>query len=57
MEKVGVLYCHLEYITGMWYILWPFCNLVPIGYISPRFGILCQENLATLLCVYLKRLF
>jgi hypothetical protein len=28
---------HLEYITAIWYILWPFDNLVPIWYIFPPF--------------------
>jgi hypothetical protein len=30
-------------LRPLWYILWPFCNLVAIWYIFPRFGILCQE--------------
>jgi hypothetical protein len=29
-EKIGVFYGHLEYITAIWYILWPFSNLVAI---------------------------
>jgi hypothetical protein len=49
MKKVGIFYCHLEYATATWYILWPFGNLVAIWYISSRFGILNPENLATLL--------
>jgi hypothetical protein len=32
------LFGHLEYITAIWYILWPFGNLVAIWYIFPRFG-------------------
>jgi hypothetical protein len=32
----------LEYITTIWYVLWPFGNLLAIWYIFPRFGILCQ---------------
>jgi hypothetical protein len=39
MKKVGIFYDHLEYITAIWYSLWPFGNLVPIWYVSPRFGI------------------
>jgi hypothetical protein len=35
MEKAGILYAHLEYSVAIWYIF-------------PPFGILCQENLATL---------
>jgi hypothetical protein len=31
MEKVGILYAHLEYIRAIWYILWTFCNLVAIS--------------------------
>jgi hypothetical protein len=30
------------YIRAVWYILWPFGNLVKIWYIFPRFGILCR---------------
>jgi hypothetical protein len=44
MENVGMFYDRLEYITAIWYILWPFGNFVVILYISPRFGILCQEK-------------
>jgi hypothetical protein len=44
MEKVGIFYCYLEYITAIWYMLWPFGNLPTIWYIFPRFGILYQEN-------------
>jgi hypothetical protein len=25
-KKVGILYGHLDYITAVWYILWPFGN-------------------------------
>jgi hypothetical protein len=44
MEKVGILYGHLEYSTSIWYILLPFGNLAAIWYIFPCFGILCQEK-------------
>jgi hypothetical protein len=44
MENVGMLWGNLEYITAIWYILWPFGNLVVIWYISPRFGTLCQQK-------------
>jgi hypothetical protein len=44
MAKVGIFYGHLEYIKVIWYILWPFGNLVAIWYILPRFGTLCQEK-------------
>jgi hypothetical protein len=44
MEKVGIFYGRLEYITAIWYILWPFGNLVAIWDSFPRFGILCQEQ-------------
>jgi hypothetical protein len=43
-KKVGIFYGYLEYITAIWYMLWPFGNVVTIWYISPRFGILCQEK-------------
>jgi hypothetical protein len=49
MEKVGTFYGHLEHIQAIWYILWPFGNLVAIWYIFSSFGILCEEKfLATL---------
>jgi hypothetical protein len=48
MEKVGIFFGYLEYITAIWNILWLLGNLVTIWYIFPRFGILCKENLATL---------
>jgi hypothetical protein len=44
MEKVGMFYGHLEYITDIGYILWPFGNLVAIWHILPRIGILCEEK-------------
>jgi hypothetical protein len=47
MEKVGIFFCHLEYITAIWYILWPIGNLVAIWYTFPRFGILCREKSGT----------
>jgi hypothetical protein len=28
MENVGIFYGHSEYFTAIWYILWPFENLV-----------------------------
>jgi hypothetical protein len=30
MEKVGIFFVHSEYIMAIWYILWPFGNLVAI---------------------------
>jgi hypothetical protein len=44
MENASIFYCHLEYFTAIWYILWPFGNVVVICYIFLRFGILCQEK-------------
>jgi hypothetical protein len=29
---------------AIWYILWPFGNLVAIWHIFPRFGMLCREK-------------
>jgi hypothetical protein len=48
MESVVIFYAHLEYIMSNRYIFWPLGNLMVIWYIFPRFGILCQKNLATL---------
>jgi hypothetical protein len=51
MENVGIFYGHLEHITAIWYILWPFGNLVAIWYIFHRFGILYETKLATLMYI------
>jgi hypothetical protein len=32
-------------IAPIWYMLWPFGNLVVIWFILPRFGALCQEKI------------
>jgi hypothetical protein len=45
MKNAGIFYGHLEYFTAIWYILWPFGNVVVIWYIFPLFGILCQEKI------------
>jgi hypothetical protein len=39
-----IFYGHLEYITAIWYIPWPFGNFVAMWYLFPRFGVLCQEK-------------
>jgi hypothetical protein len=44
MENAGIFYCHLEYFTVIWCILWPFGKAVVIWYIFIRFGILCREK-------------
>jgi hypothetical protein len=45
VKKVGIFYRHLEYITAIWCILWPFDNLVAVGYISPILvGIIIKEK-------------
>jgi hypothetical protein len=44
MENIGIYYGHLEYITAMLYILWPFGNSTVIRSIIPRFGLSCQEK-------------
>jgi hypothetical protein len=44
MENAGIFYGHLKYSTVIWYILWPFGNVVVVWYLSPRFGKLCQEK-------------
>jgi hypothetical protein len=38
MEKVGIFFGKIGYITAVWNILWPFSNLVAIWYIFPSFG-------------------
>jgi hypothetical protein len=44
MESAGIFSGHLEYFTIVWYILWPFGDVVVIWYIFPRFCIVCQEK-------------
>jgi hypothetical protein len=44
MENIGIFYNHLKYIMAIWYIIWPYGNLVVIWYIYPRFGILYYEK-------------
>jgi hypothetical protein len=39
MKTAGIFYGHLEYFTVIWYILWPFGNVVVIWYTFTRFGI------------------
>jgi hypothetical protein len=36
LENAGIFYGHLEYFSVIWYILWPFGNVVVIWYIFPR---------------------
>jgi hypothetical protein len=43
-EKNGMFYEHFEYITAIWYFLWPFGNLVEIWYIFNCLGISYQEK-------------
>jgi hypothetical protein len=44
IENAGICNGHLAYFMVIWYILWPFGNVVVIWYIFPRFGLLCQEK-------------
>jgi hypothetical protein len=48
MEKASIFCIHLIYITAIWYMLWPFVNLVAIWYISPVWVYCGKNNLATL---------
>jgi hypothetical protein len=50
MENAGIFYGHLEYLTVIWYILWPFGNFVVIWHIFPRFGKLCREKSGNPVC-------
>jgi hypothetical protein len=36
---------YFMFIWNIWYILWPFGNVVVIWYIFPRFGIFCVEKI------------
>jgi hypothetical protein len=39
MENAGIFCGNLKYFTVIWYILWPFGNVVVLWYIFLRFGI------------------
>jgi hypothetical protein len=46
VEKVDILYDHLEHITAIGYILWPFGNLVPIWYLClPPFWFIVSRKI------------
>jgi hypothetical protein len=45
IENVGIIYGHLVYFTAIWYILWPFGNLLVI---FPALVYCVKKNLATL---------
>jgi hypothetical protein len=49
MENAGIFCGHLEYFTVVWYILWPFCNVVVIWYFSLVLVYCVEKNLATLI--------
>jgi hypothetical protein len=43
-KMLAELYGLLEYFTAIWYIIWPFGNIMVIWYIFPRFVIFCPEK-------------
>jgi hypothetical protein len=45
MENADVFDGHLEYFTVIWYILWPFGNVVVFRYIFPRSGMLLSRKI------------
>jgi hypothetical protein len=47
-ENGGILCGHLEHITAIWHILWPFGNLAVIWHIFPVLVYFTKKNLATL---------
>jgi hypothetical protein len=48
MDNVGIFCDNMEYFTAIWYILWPYGNLVVIWYIFPCLVNCVKKNLATL---------
>jgi hypothetical protein len=44
MENACIFYGHFEYFMVIWYILWPFGNIVVIWYVFRHFGMLCLEK-------------
>jgi hypothetical protein len=44
LENVYIFNGHLEYITDVWDISWPFGTFVFIWYIFSGFGIMYQEK-------------
>jgi hypothetical protein len=45
METVGIFFGYLEYISAIWYMLWPFGNLVTIWYIFPPFWYIVSRKI------------
>jgi hypothetical protein len=45
MEKVGVLFGHLEHISTIWYILWSFGTSVAIWHTSSRFWYILSRQI------------
>jgi hypothetical protein len=37
MKKDGIFFGHLKYITAIWYIFWPFGNLLAVWHLFPPF--------------------
>jgi hypothetical protein len=49
LEDVGLGYGHLVHFTASWSILWPFCIFAGHLVYFFHFGMLYEENLATLI--------
>jgi hypothetical protein len=44
MKNICIFCGHLEYILAIWYVIWPFSNLLVFWYIYPQFGILYHHK-------------
>jgi hypothetical protein len=51
MENVSIFYAHLQYITAIWYALWPFRNFLAVWNIVPGIGKLCQVKSGNPVCM------
>jgi hypothetical protein len=45
METAGMFNGHSEYFKVIWYILWPFGNVVVIWYIFPHFWYIASRKI------------
>jgi hypothetical protein len=44
MENVGIFYGHFEYLTALWYIVWPFVTFCDHTVYFSHFGMLYQKK-------------
>jgi hypothetical protein len=45
MENVGIFHGHFEYLTALWYIVWPFVTFCDHTVYFSHFGMLYQKKI------------